>query len=215
MLWFLFQSQATVPQGTLGDVQVQPVPHGLQSPPWGDRDAAAANLDVTAPPSGPAPVPSTLQMDSQTQTQTPVSAPASAAGTVAVSAGPTSEPSTLTRPGPDAPSAADRPQPSAGLVFASVPVTLPVKSAALASAPAQASAPAPVADAVSASVLHPAGIHTAVSLPECASLGTTQQNLETTFASSTFQQEPGAEVRRIFTLHKRQQRSLLIGWFSF
>ncbi|XP_024916133.1 serine/threonine-protein kinase WNK2 isoform X4 [Cynoglossus semilaevis] len=187
-----YQSQtATVPQGTLGDVQVQPVPHGLQSPPWGDRDAAAANLDVTAPPSGPAPVPSTLQMDSQTQT--PVSAPASAAGTVAVSAGPTSEPSTLTRPGPDAPSAADRPQPSAGLVFASVPVTLPVKSAALASAPAPATAAAAVADAVSASVLHPAGIHTAVSLPECASLGTTQQNLETTFASSTFQQEPGAE----------------------
>ncbi|XP_034441361.1 serine/threonine-protein kinase WNK2-like [Hippoglossus hippoglossus] len=76
-------------------------------------------------------------------------------------------------------------------VLAPIPFTLPVpgKSAAPASAPASA----PVAASGSAPVLQPAGIQTAVSLPECASLATTQQNLETTFASSTLQQEASAE----------------------
>ncbi|XP_060925191.1 serine/threonine-protein kinase WNK2 [Limanda limanda] len=78
-----------------------------------------------------------------------------------------------------------------GLVLAPIPFTLPVtgKSAAAASAPASA----PVAVSGSAPVLQPAGIQTAVSLPECASLATTQQNLETTFASRIPQQESSAE----------------------
>ncbi|KAK2862084.1 hypothetical protein Q5P01_001617 [Channa striata] len=73
------------------------------------------------------------------------------------------------------------------LVSAPVPVTLP--------APVQAAAPPPAPFAVSipTSVLQPAGIQTAISAPECASLATTQQDLETTSASSTLQQEPCVE----------------------
>eukprot|EP00064_Thunnus_orientalis_P002560 superscaffoldBa00000193_g2567 len=41
--------------------------------------------------------------------------------------------------------------------------------------------------------VQPAGIQTAVSMPECASLATTQQNLETTSASSTLQKESCVE----------------------
>lgn len=65
-----------------------------------------------------------------------------------------------------------------GLASVPIPVTLPMSF--------QSAAPAPAA----APVLQPAGIQTALSVSECASLATTQQNL----ASSTLQQEPCVEV---------------------
>ncbi|XP_063766374.1 serine/threonine-protein kinase WNK2 isoform X1 [Eleginops maclovinus] len=50
-------------------------------------------------------------------------------------------------------------------------------------------APAPVAASVPAAVLQPAGTQTAGSVSESASVATTQQNLESTSASGTLQQE--------------------------
>ncbi|XP_033994981.1 serine/threonine-protein kinase WNK2 isoform X3 [Trematomus bernacchii] len=50
-------------------------------------------------------------------------------------------------------------------------------------------APAPVAASVPAAVLQPAGIQTAGSVSESASVATTQQNFESTSASGTLQQE--------------------------
>lgn len=83
----------------------------------------------------------------------------------------------------DTPSAVGEPKLSIpGLASVPIPVTPPVSFQSAAHVPA------------TASILQPAGIRTARSVSECASLTTTQQNLESTFASSTLQQEPCVEV---------------------
>ncbi|XP_034441347.1 serine/threonine-protein kinase WNK2-like isoform X1 [Hippoglossus hippoglossus] len=182
-------------QTNLGDVQlrapVHPVLHGVQTPLWGiaaDAEATVHAETQTAQQQTPVPVSGQAAAIPQTPASVPIQvsiAPASAQAPV-YAPGPTFEPSL------DSSSVMGKPHHSVpGLVLGPIPFTLPVpgKSAAPASAPASA----PVAASGSAPVLQPAGIQTAVSLPECASLATTQQNLETTFASSTLQQEASAE----------------------
>ena len=189
---FFFQVQTN-----LGDVQLHPVLHGVQTPLWGiaaDAEATVHAETQTAQQQTPVPVSGQAAATHQTPasnvpTSVPIQvsiAPALAQAPV-YATGPTFEPSL------DSSSVMGKPHHSVpGLVLGPIPFTLPVpgKSAAPASAPASA----PVAVSGSAPALQPAGIQTAVSLPECASLATTQQNLDTTFASSTFQQESGAEV---------------------
>ncbi|XP_034441354.1 serine/threonine-protein kinase WNK2-like isoform X7 [Hippoglossus hippoglossus] len=191
------QPAAVLPQvqTNLGDVQlrapVHPVLHGVQTPLWGiaaDAEATVHAETQTAQQQTPVPVSGQAAAIPQTPASVPIQvsiAPASAQAPV-YAPGPTFEPSL------DSSSVMGKPHHSVpGLVLGPIPFTLPVpgKSAAPASAPASA----PVAASGSAPVLQPAGIQTAVSLPECASLATTQQNLETTFASSTLQQEASAE----------------------
>ncbi|CAB1432098.1 unnamed protein product [Pleuronectes platessa] len=194
------QPAAVLPQvqTNLGDVQprapVQPVLHGVQNPLWGiaadtettvHAETQTAQQQTTVSAQAAA-IPQTPASNVQTSAPIQVSiAPASAQAPV-YTPGPTFEPSR------DSSSVMGKPHHSVrGLVLAPIPFTLPVpgKSAAPASAPASA----PVAASGSAPVLQAAGIQTAVSLPECASLATTQQNLETTFASRILQQESTAE----------------------
>ncbi|XP_058488745.1 serine/threonine-protein kinase WNK2 isoform X2 [Solea solea] len=225
------QVQTTVPQGTLGDVQllapVQPVLHAVQSPLWGDAESTAASLELTAaPPPVQAPasisVAATIQVESRVLAQTPplvpaqnqptdavsttptpilvkattsvpvqvpITAPAPASAPIqapVIASGPTFEPPKVTCTSSDSSSLISKPQHSvAGLVFAPVPVTLPV------SVKSAASAPPPVVASVPA--LQPAATQTAISSPEGASLAITQQNTELTITSSTFQQDISVE----------------------
>nr|XP_033482327.1 serine/threonine-protein kinase WNK2 isoform X2 [Epinephelus lanceolatus] len=208
-----FQVQMIAPQGNLGDFPLLAPAHPvLPTPLWGsgvDAETSAVSRDLTVAPAVPASVPApvsdpasisaTAQAETQASAQTPastsVSAPTSApiqvpTGVQAISSVPVQAPvsaSGLAFESPkgsstssDTSSAAGKPKLSVpGLGSAPIPVTLP--------------APAPVAASVPAPVLQPAGIQTAVSVSECASLATTQQNLESTSASSTLQQEPCGE----------------------
>ncbi|XP_049441191.1 serine/threonine-protein kinase WNK2 isoform X8 [Epinephelus fuscoguttatus] len=211
-----YQSQTVqmiAPQGNLGDFPLLAPAHPvLPTPLWGsgvDAETSAASRDLTVAPTVPASVPApvsdpasisaTAQAETQASAQTPastsVSAPTSAPIQVptaaqAISSVPVQAPvsaSGLAFESPkgsstssDTSSATGKPKLSVpGLGSAPIPVTLP--------------APAPVAASVPAPVLQPAGIQTAVSVSECASLATTQQNLESTSASSTLQQEPCGE----------------------
>uniref|UniRef100_A0A3B4YK57 non-specific serine/threonine protein kinase n=1 Tax=Seriola lalandi dorsalis TaxID=1841481 RepID=A0A3B4YK57_SERLL len=160
---------------------------------------APAQTPAMVPAQSQPPVPVSAQAAAMPQTQTPAStpmqvpiavpAPASAPVKAPVSAsGPAFEPPKVSSTSSDTSSVIGKPQ-HTGLVSAPIPVTLPAPVQSAAPAPA----PAPVAASVLAPVLQPTGIQTAVSLPECASLATTQQNLEMTSASSTFQQEPSVE----------------------
>uniref|UniRef100_A0A3Q3ITK6 non-specific serine/threonine protein kinase n=1 Tax=Monopterus albus TaxID=43700 RepID=A0A3Q3ITK6_MONAL len=197
------QVQTIVPQGSLGDVQllapVHPILPAVQTPLWGsriDEETTATGLDLTAAPTVPAPVPApalisvstTVPVDTHTPTQSPALIPAQ------------SQPL-----GPASTQAAALP-PASTLVKAptSVPIQVPILVPASASAPAQApvsasdptfvsSTTADTSITVPALVLQPAGIQTAVSVPESASLVNAQQNLEATSASHTFQQEPCVE----------------------
>ncbi|XP_078024704.1 serine/threonine-protein kinase WNK2 isoform X2 [Epinephelus lanceolatus] len=207
------QVQMIAPQGNLGDFPLLAPAHPvLPTPLWGsgvDAETSAVSRDLTVAPAVPASVPApvsdpasisaTAQAETQASAQTPastsVSAPTSApiqvpTGVQAISSVPVQAPvsaSGLAFESPkgsstssDTSSAAGKPKLSVpGLGSAPIPVTLP--------------APAPVAASVPAPVLQPAGIQTAVSVSECASLATTQQNLESTSASSTLQQEPCGE----------------------
>ncbi|XP_049441181.1 serine/threonine-protein kinase WNK2 isoform X7 [Epinephelus fuscoguttatus] len=207
------QVQMIAPQGNLGDFPLLAPAHPvLPTPLWGsgvDAETSAASRDLTVAPTVPASVPApvsdpasisaTAQAETQASAQTPastsVSAPTSAPIQVptaaqAISSVPVQAPvsaSGLAFESPkgsstssDTSSATGKPKLSVpGLGSAPIPVTLP--------------APAPVAASVPAPVLQPAGIQTAVSVSECASLATTQQNLESTSASSTLQQEPCGE----------------------
>ncbi|XP_042263216.1 serine/threonine-protein kinase WNK2 isoform X5 [Thunnus maccoyii] len=215
------QVQTIAPQGNLGDVKllaaVHPVLPAVQIPLWG----SGVNAETTAPgtvahtvlASAPVSVSATAQVETQAPVQTPALVPAQkqTPGLVSAQAAampqttvPTSapvqapvsasgsafEPPKVSSTNSDASSVIGKPQLSVpGLVSAPISVKLPaqaqVAGPALASAPVAASAPAPV--------LQPAGIQTAVSMPECASLATTQQNLETTSASSTLQKESCVE----------------------
>nr|XP_043879378.1 serine/threonine-protein kinase WNK2 isoform X2 [Solea senegalensis] len=225
------QVQTTVPQGTLGDVQllapVQPVLHAVQSPLWGDAESTAANLELTAAPppvQAPASISATVQVESRVLAQTPplvpaqnqptdavsttptpilvkattsgpvqdpITAPAPASAPIqapVIASGPTFEPPKVTCTSSDSSSLISKPQHSlGGLVFAPVPVTLPV------SVKSAASAPPPVVASVPAPALQPAATQTAISSPEGASLAITQQNTELTITSSTFQQDISVE----------------------
>ncbi|KAM9759307.1 serine/threonine-protein kinase WNK2 isoform 2-T2 [Menidia menidia] len=70
-----------------------------------------------------------------------------------------------------------------------------VSTPVMVSGPMHVTVPAPLqpAASVTAPVLQPAGIQTTASALECVGLATTQPHLETTCASSFFQQEPCAE----------------------
>ncbi|XP_071349104.1 serine/threonine-protein kinase WNK2 isoform X6 [Trachinotus anak] len=158
---------------------------------------APAPAMVPAQNQPPVPVSAQAAAMPQTQASTPIQVPvavptpASAPVKAPVSAsGPAFEPSKVSSTSSDTSSVIGKPQHSApGLVSAPISVTLP--------APVQSSVPTPtpasVAASVLAPVLQPTGIQTTVSLPECASLASTQQNLEMTSASSTLQQEPCVE----------------------
>ncbi|XP_008283364.1 serine/threonine-protein kinase WNK2 [Stegastes partitus] len=197
-----------------------PASCAVQTSLWGsgaDTETTASGLDLTVAPAGSTPAPvslsATVQVEPQAPAQTPVpmrarnqpsvpvsaqtaaptllkasasvpvqvptavQAPASASLQAPTSAsGPTLEQTNVSSVCSDKPSAMGKPQLSVqGLVS--------IQSAAPVSAPAPVAAP----------VLQPAGIQTAVSVPESANLATTQQNLETTPASSTLQQEPCVE----------------------
>ncbi|XP_074492195.1 serine/threonine-protein kinase WNK2 isoform X8 [Sebastes fasciatus] len=214
--------QMIAPQGNLGDIHlwtpVHPVLPAVQTPHWGSRvdaETSAAGRDLTVAPTVPTPasISATAQVETQAPAQTPaqnqpplpisaqapvmpqtpastlVNAPISVPMQVSTSVqtiAPVQAPgsaSGLTFESPkgsstssDTSSAIGKPRLSVpGLGSAPIPGTLPD--------------PAPVA----APVLQPAGIQTAVSLSECASLATPQQNFELTSASSTLQQEPCVE----------------------
>lgn len=154
-----------------------PTPVPVQNRPQVSLSAPAAALSDTPVPTlnmAPASVPVEVPIPGQDLARAPTQAPVSAAGL------------TLVPPkGSDVPSAICEPKLSApGLASVPIPVTLPVPAQAAASAPA--SVPAPV--------LQTAGIQTALSVAESASLATTQQNLDSKFASSTLQHEPSVEV---------------------
>ncbi|KAM7402151.1 hypothetical protein PAMP_017416 [Pampus punctatissimus] len=188
------QVQTIAPQGNLGDVQllaaVHPVLPAVQIPLWG----SGVNAETTAPvtvahtvlPSAPVSVSATVQVEAQAPAQTPALVPAQkqAPGLVSVQAAaiPQTPASTLVTVPTSAPVQAPV---SAGSTLEPLKVssTKPISVME----PAQAQAADPVL--VSAPVLQPVGTQTAVSVPECASMVTTQQNLETTSASSTLQQE--------------------------
>ncbi|XP_029990606.1 serine/threonine-protein kinase WNK2 isoform X4 [Sphaeramia orbicularis] len=176
--------------------------------------SAPPHAPASAPPQAPASVSTTVQVETQAPAQTPALGPAQNQTQVPAqpAAMPQTQPSASTLvnasasvpvqvPAPSAPAQAtpfqagptlEPPQVSStnshlssttGKLQQPVPVSLPTQ----AQSAAPAIVPAPVAVSVPAPVLQAAGIHTAVSLPECASLATTQQNLDT--ASSTYQQE--------------------------
>lgn len=137
-----------------------------------------ASTYSNAPSSVPIQLPIAVPVSASVPAQSPVSAPS-----------PTFDLPNTSSTSSDTYSVTGKPQFSVpGLVSAPVRVTLPT------SVQAVAPSPAPVPVAPSTPVLQSAGIQTAVSVPEHASLATTQQNLEITSASSTLQQEPCVEV---------------------
>lgn len=161
------QIAAPTQSPTLVPVQNQPQV-SLSAPALPDTPVPTLNM---APVSVPVEVP----IPGQDLARAPVQAPVSAAGLSLVPPkGSEIAPSAICEPKLSAP----------GLASVSIPVTLPV--------PAQPAAPAPAS--VPAPVLQPAGFQTALSVAESASLATTQQNLDSKFASSTLQTEPSVEV---------------------
>lgn len=123
-------------------------------------------------------VPVEFPIAGQDLTRAPIRAPVSATGHALA-------PPMGSLTSSDLPSAICEPKlPAPGLASVPVPVTLP--------APAHPATP--YSASVPASGLQPAGIQTALSAAESASLATTQQNLDSKFASSTVQHEPSIEV---------------------
>lgn len=126
----------------------------------------------------PVPAPVEFPIAGQDRTRAPIRAPVSATGHALA-------PPMGSLTSSDLPSAICEPKlPAPGLASVPVPVTLP--------APAHPATP--YSASVPASGLQPAGIQTALSAAESASLATTQQNLDSKFASSTVQHEPSIEV---------------------
>ncbi|XP_017290974.1 serine/threonine-protein kinase WNK2 isoform X8 [Kryptolebias marmoratus] len=203
-------SQVIAPHGTLGDVQlletVPPVLTAGQPSLWGET-TAAGQASVS--------VPATVQFETKVPAQTPppvsVSAQAAAALPTPASAlvkVPTSVPThVLPTLEPMASTQVQAPLSTSG--FTAELTTVPtissgtpsamdkfkISTPGLASDPTSVSLSAPIQPAapVAASVLQPAGIQTTTSLPECASLTTTQQNIETTSISGSLQHEPCVE----------------------
>ncbi|XP_017290967.1 serine/threonine-protein kinase WNK2 isoform X4 [Kryptolebias marmoratus] len=202
--------QVIAPHGTLGDVQlletVPPVLTAGQPSLWGET-TAAGQASVS--------VPATVQFETKVPAQTPppvsVSAQAAAALPTPASAlvkVPTSVPThVLPTLEPMASTQVQAPLSTSG--FTAELTTVPtissgtpsamdkfkISTPGLASDPTSVSLSAPIQPAapVAASVLQPAGIQTTTSLPECASLTTTQQNIETTSISGSLQHEPCVE----------------------
>ncbi|KAM4613173.1 serine/threonine-protein kinase WNK2 [Polymixia lowei] len=178
-------TSASVEVTTQAHVQTQaappaPVPVAGQHQAPVPVPAQAAALPPASAPnqvSTAVPVPAPVQV--QTNAQAPVSV-----------SGPTLDPSAVLSPGTGT-SSAPVPPPSPGLVSAAVQVTLPAPVHAVAAAPALATTS--VTAPVPAPVLQPAGIKTAATLPDGASLATTQQNLHAASASNSSQPEASVE----------------------
>ncbi|XP_029005439.1 serine/threonine-protein kinase WNK2 isoform X9 [Betta splendens] len=152
------------------------------------------SLPVSAQAASMPQVPASTLVKASTSvpTQVPIAVPASASvlDQASVSASsPTVELPTASSVSSITSSVAGKPQFSVpGLVSAPAAVTVPASLQA-----AAPSAPAPAAASIPAPVLQPAGIQSTASVPECASLASTQHNLDTTSASGTLQPEPCAE----------------------
>ncbi|KAM4587058.1 serine/threonine-protein kinase WNK2 isoform 10-T12 [Odontesthes bonariensis] len=154
-------------------VRAQNQPPVLISAQAGSMPQTPVSTFLKAPTSIPIQAPATVQAP----TSTPVKVPVSKSGF-------TVELTMVSSISSDRSSATGKSQiATPGMVSGPIPVTVPV--------PPQSAAP--VAASVTAPVLQPAGIQTTVSVPESFSLATTQPHLETTSASSIFQQEPSAE----------------------
>lgn len=200
--YFLFQVKVPAPQSNFGDIPllapVQPVLPTLPAGPWGrglDAETNASGVGLLAPPADGAPVRSpvsvsaTVIFESSAPTQTPV--PAQIQTPVPVSAQaaviPEAPSLTLVKVQTSIPVA-----PTPGHTFAKAPLeTSKMSSATSDTSPTVGECAHPAAAPVPAPVLQP-GIQTTV--PECASLITTQQNLESTSVSTNLQQETSAEV---------------------
>ncbi|XP_075893062.1 serine/threonine-protein kinase WNK2 isoform X5 [Nelusetta ayraudi] len=139
--------------------------------------ASAAAAALSSLSMAPVPVPVEFPIAGQDLTRAPIRAPVSATGHALA-------PPMGSLTSSDLPSAICKPKlPAPGLASVPVPVTLP--------APAHPATP--YSASVPASGLQPTGIQTALSAAESASLATTQQNLDSKFASSTVQHEPSIE----------------------
>ncbi|XP_035488858.2 serine/threonine-protein kinase WNK2 isoform X2 [Scophthalmus maximus] len=176
------QVQMIVPQANLGDVQilapVHPVFPAGHTPLWGSRvdaETTAAGLDLTVAPTVQSPVPAPASISVSTTVQVEAQAPPQTPPLVSAQ----NQPPAMSQPPASIPTSAPKQVSIAAPAPASAPVTAPDTASVIAS--------------VQAPVLLPAGIQTAVSLPECASLVSTQQNLETTYASNTHQPEFSVE----------------------
>ncbi|XP_039653808.1 serine/threonine-protein kinase WNK2 isoform X12 [Perca fluviatilis] len=195
------------PQDNLGDVhllaQVHPVLPAVQTPLWGsglDAETSAAGRDLNVAPTvqAPASISATVQFETQ--------APAQNQPPLSVSAQAGVMPQTPASTFVNAPTSVPIQIPTAVHTTASAPVQTPVSATGLtfespkgSSTSSETSVPGlgsalipvtlPATAPVAAPVLQPAGIQTVVSVSECASLATAQQNFESTSASSTLQQE--------------------------
>ncbi|XP_039653813.1 serine/threonine-protein kinase WNK2 isoform X16 [Perca fluviatilis] len=205
-----YQSQTVkmiAPQDNLGDVhllaQVHPVLPAVQTPLWGsglDAETSAAGRDLNVAPTvqAPASISATVQFETQ--------APAQNQPPLSVSAQAGVMPQTPASTFVNAPTSVPIQIPTAVHTTASAPVQTPVSATGLtfespkgSSTSSETSVPGlgsalipvtlPATAPVAAPVLQPAGIQTVVSVSECASLATAQQNFESTSASSTLQQE--------------------------
>ncbi|XP_035857912.1 serine/threonine-protein kinase WNK2 isoform X13 [Sander lucioperca] len=207
----LSQVQMIAPQDNLGDVhllaQVHSVLPAVQTPLWGsglDAETSAAGRDLNVAPTvqAPASISATAQFETQ--------APAQNQPPLSVSAQAGVMPQTPASTFINAPTSVPIQVPTAVHTTASAPVQTPVSASGLtfesakgSSTSSETSVPGlgsalipvtlPATAPVAAPVLQPAGIQTVVSVSECPSTATTQQNFESTSASSTLQQEPCVE----------------------
>ncbi|XP_035857910.1 serine/threonine-protein kinase WNK2 isoform X11 [Sander lucioperca] len=205
------QVQMIAPQDNLGDVhllaQVHSVLPAVQTPLWGsglDAETSAAGRDLNVAPTvqAPASISATAQFETQ--------APAQNQPPLSVSAQAGVMPQTPASTFINAPTSVPIQVPTAVHTTASAPVQTPVSASGLtfesakgSSTSSETSVPGlgsalipvtlPATAPVAAPVLQPAGIQTVVSVSECPSTATTQQNFESTSASSTLQQEPCVE----------------------
>ncbi|KAM9362145.1 serine/threonine-protein kinase WNK2 [Symphorus nematophorus] len=184
---------ASIPVSATAQVETQAPAQTPALVPAQNQPPVPVSAQAAAMPQTPAPTlvkaPTSAPIQVPTAVQAPVSAPLQAPVSVS---GPTFEPPKSSSTSSDTSSAIGESKlPVPGLASAPVSVSLPasVQPAAPAQVPAPVAAPVPAA----APVLQPAGIQTAVPASECASQATTQQNLESTSASSTLQQEACVE----------------------
>lgn len=212
------------PHGNLRDVLLlekfpSVLPAG-QPPLWGETTSAGQDFSVAStapvPASASVSVSATVQFETKVSAQTPPPAPVSAQAATALPTpastlvkAPISV-STHVSPALQSMSSAQVQAPlstsaftaeltavssiNSGTLFAMD--TFQISTHGLIPDPVSVPLPAPIQPAapVVASVLEPAGIQTTSSVPECASLTTTQQNIETASISGSLQQEPCMEV---------------------
>lgn len=170
---------ATAQVESQGSAQGPALVQAQNQPPVPVSAQAAAMFQTPASTVPKTSVPVQAPTAVQPPASAPVQAPVSGSGSIL-------EPTIVSSVISDTPSAVGKPQLLVpGLVSGLVPVSL--------AAPLQPAVPASPPPPVAAPALQTVGIQT-VPVPECASLATTQQNLERTCASSTTQQEPCVEV---------------------